>query len=430
LGRPVIGESIAFAKDPVAFVNERRERYGPVFKTHLIGSKTVFLTDAGANQWIFAGEGDYLENKWNRSTRRLLGDQCTAMLTGPEHTERRRLLMPHFRHSAMRSFGPTMQSIATLHFDAWASQNREIVLIDDMQRLVFELIVTLLLGDDPKVDIHHLSRLFRRWTAGISAVPLNWPFTTYHRALGANVQLQKEIDQIVSERKQLPEQPADLLGSLLSVRNDQGRPLPQEAVVHEIHNQLFAGHDTTVTVMANLMLQLAQTPEQLVALQQELRTADLADPLDLDRLRELPRLNAVLDESMRSVTPVQVTFRTMLRDMEYAGFRIPKDWTVCLAIAGTHHKPEVWREPDRFDPERWCPARAEQNRETHSYIPFGGGPRMCLGANFAYAEMRVMLALLARDYRWVLLEGQDLSYRTLPFPRPRSGIRVRFSRLG
>jgi cytochrome P450 len=429
-GRPVVGESIAFAKDPVAFVNERRERYGPVFKTHLIGSKTVFLTDAGANRWIFAGEGDYLENKWNKSTRRLLGDQCTAMLTGPEHTERRRLLMPHFRHSAMRSFGPTMQSIATRHFDDWASHDREVVLIPDMQRLVFELIVTLLLGDDPNVDIHHLSRLFRRWTAGISAVPLNWPFTTYHRALAANVQLQKEIDRIVSARQRLPEQPADLLGSLLSVRDDQGRPLSQEAVVHEIHNQLFAGHDTTVTVMANLMMQLAQTPEQLVAVQRELRTADLADPLDLDRLQELPRLNAALDESMRSVTPVQVTFRTMLRDMDYAGFRIPKGWTLCLAIAGTHHKPEVWTAPDRFDPERWCPARAEQNREGHSYIPFGGGPRMCLGANFAYAEMRVMLALLARDYRWVLVEGQDLSYRRLPFPRPRSGIRVRFSRLG
>ena len=189
------------------------------------------------------------------------------------------------------------------------------------------------------------------------------------------------------------------------MRDGDGRPLSQEAVVHEIHNQLFAGHDTTVTVMANLMLQLAQHPEQLVLVQEELRTADLADPLDLDRLREVPRLNAALDESMRSVTPVQVTFRRMLRDMDYAGFRLPKDWTVCLAIAGTHHKPEVWQDPDRFDPERWCPARAEQNLETHSYIPFGGGPRMCLGANFAYAEMRVMLALLARDYRWVLVEG-------------------------
>jgi cytochrome P450 len=220
-----------------------------------------------------------------------------------------------------------------------------------------------------------------------------------------------------------------LLGSLFSVRDDADRPLPHRAIVHEIHNQLFAGHDTTVTVMANLMKQLAEHPDRLAEARHEVTTADLTDPLDLDRLKGLPHLNAVLDESMRSITPVQVTFRTMLRDMDYAGWHIPKAWTVCLAIAGTHHKPEVWTEPDRFDPERWCPARNEQAGEQHAYIPFGGGPRLCLGANFAYAEMRIMLAVLLRDYRWELVAGQDLSYRTLPFPRPRSGIRVRFSRM-
>lgn len=428
LGYPLIGESREFAQDPVQFVIERRAKYGDVFKTNIIGANTIFLTDADANHWIFAGEGKYLQNKWNSSTRRLLGDQCTAMLTGDEHEARRRLLMPHFRHSAMRAFGPTIQRISQRHFDEWAARPGEVVLLSDMQTLVFELIVTLLMGDGADIDIVHLSRLFRRWTAGLSTLPINLPFTTYHRAIRANKALQVEIDKIVTGRKKLTQQPQDILGSLLSVRDEQGQPLSHVSVVHEIHNELFAGHDSTVTVLANLMLAMAQHPAATAQARAEIQTAGLSDPLDLDQLKRLPYLNAVLNEGMRYVTPVQGSFRIMLQDMAYKGYRIPQGWTLMLAIAGTHHNSDIWTAIDHFDPERWLPGREEQKNRPFSYLPFGGGPRICLGANFALAEMRLMLAILLRDYAWSLIPDQDLAYRMIPFPRPKSGIRVDFSR--
>ena len=239
-----------------------RARYGDVFRTHLIGAKTIVLTGEDALAWIFAGEGKYLQNTWNTSTRRLLGEECTAMLVGPAHAERRALLMPHFRHSTMRAFAPQMQAISTRHFERW-TKTGDVTVLPSMQALVFEIIVTLLLGDGAGVDIPYLSRLFRAWTAGIATLPLDLPFTTYHRALKAKGELLAAIDTIVQERRRLPEQPNDILGSLLSVRDEQGKPLKQEAIVHELHNQLFAGHDTTVTVMTNLMLQLAQHPAVL-----------------------------------------------------------------------------------------------------------------------------------------------------------------------
>lgn len=428
MGLPKIGETLHFGRDPAKFVADRRARYGDVFATHLLGAPTVFLLGEGANQWIFRGEGDYLENRWNPTTRRLLGGNCTAMLTGEEHTRRRQLLMPNFRHSAMSAFAPTFQRMATKHYDEWAESGEVVTLIAANQKLVFELIVALLLGDDPGVDIGRLSSLFRRWTAGLSAVPFNLPWTTYGRALRANRALRDEISAIVRRREALPEQPADLLGSILSIRDEEGHPLSHDQVVDEMHNQLFAGHDTTVTVMTNLMIQLAQRPEVLARARAELEAAGLGSALDLDRLKALPYLNAVLDESMRAVTPVIGTFRIMLRDEAFRGYRIPVGWVVRLEIAGTHQDPAVWTDPPAYDPERWSAGRAEQKRQPHSYIPFGGGPRICLGTNFALAEMRVMLALLLRDYEWELEPGQNLSYRPIPFPRPKSGGRVRFGR--
>ena len=424
-GLPGIGETIEFAQDPARFVAARRARYGDVFRTHLIGAKTIILTGKDALPWIFAGEGKYLQNTWNSSTRRLLGEECTAMLVGPAHAERRALLMPHFRHSAMRAFAPQMQAISSRHFERWTATG-DVTVLPAMQALVFEIIVTLLLGEGAGVDIPSLSRLFRAWTAGIATLPIDLPFTTYHRALKAKGELLAAIDAIVQARRRLGEQPNDILGSLLSVRDDAGRPLSQAAVVHELHNQLFAGHDTTVTVMTNLMLQLAQHPAVLARAQAEVQEAELAKPFDLEQIKRLPYLDAVLHESMRYLAPVAGTFRSMLCDMEFNGYRIPRGWTVRLEIAGTHTDERIWHGPYEFDPGRWLPPREEQAGQQHCFVPFGGGPRLCLGANFAWAEMRVMLALLLRDYTWEVLPDQDLSYVMVPFPRPKEGLRVRF----
>ncbi len=417
-----------FGRDPHQFVLDRRAKYGDIFKTNLLGSNTVYLLDDGGNHWIFNGEGDYLENLWNPTTRRLLGGNATAMLTGLEHTRRRRLLMPHFRHSAMAAFTPTFQRVADDHYARWAAESETVTLIPANQKLVFELIVALLLGDDPDIDIDMLSRHFRRWTAGLSAVPVNLPFTTYGRALRANRHLRAAIAEIVSRRARLEQQPPDLLGSILAIRDDEGQPLPLDQVVDEMHNQLFAGHDTTVTVMTNLMIQLAQHPDVWSRARAEVDVAGLGEVLDQEQLKRLPFLNIVLDESMRSITPVIGTFRVMLRDAAYKGYLIPKGWTVRLEIAGSHENADVWTDPLTFDPDRWCPERAEQKNRSHSYIPFGGGPRICLGTNFALAEMRVMLALLLRDYDWALLPEQNLTYRHIPFPRPKSGGQVWFRR--
>ncbi len=355
-GLPGIGETIEFAQDPARFVAVRRARYGDVFRTHLIGAKTIVLMDEDALGWIFAGEGKYLQNTWNSSTRRLLGEECTAMLVGPAHAERRALLMPHFRHSAMRAFAPQIQAISSRHFACWTAAG-DVTVLPALQALVFEIIVTLLLGEGAGVDIPYLSRLFRAWTAGIATLPIDLPFTTYHRALKAKDELLRAIDAIVAARRHLLEQPNDILGSLLSVRDGEGKPLRQTAVVHELHNQLFAGHDTTVTVMTNLMLQLAQHLPVLAQARAEVQAAVLDTPFDLEQIKRLPYLDAVLHESMRYLAPVAGTFRRMLCDMEYKGYRIPRGWTVRLEIAGTHTDARIWRGPYEFDPARWLPPR-------------------------------------------------------------------------
>lgn len=429
-GPPIIGETIDFARDPLKFVQERQKLYGDVFRSHILGNKTVFLLDEGANRWIFGGEERYLQNRWNSSTRKLLGEQCVAMLTGEAHKKRRQQLQPSFKHGAMRAFAPTMQAIAERYFEAWASHDEPITVLERMKPLVFELITTFTLGEDAAhLNTPRISRLFRTWMAGITTLPIRFPFSPYSRALKAKTALLQAFKPIIEQRRQQSDgAQQDILTALLQADDVDGQPLSDEAIAHDLQDQIFAGYDTTVTVMTSLMLQVAQHPAVLATARAEIKAAGLGQPLDLDRLRKLPYLNQLINESMRHMAPVTGSFRVMLRDEIYNGYRIPQGWTVRVEIAGTHRDERRWTQADQFDPDRWGAERAEQRQQNLGFIPFGGGPRICLGQSFALTEMRVMLALLLRDYRWELLPEQDLSYQMIPFARPKSGLKVYFRR--
>ena len=424
-GLPLLGETLEFLKGPAEFSAKRQREHGPVFRSHVLGAKTVFLLGAEANQWIFAGDGKYLRNHGTAGVRRLLGARSLALIEGGEHLERRRLLAPHFSYAAMRGFVPTLEALTTRHLERWATRPGDFMLWDAMRELAFEIALALIFGEN-QVDVPFLLRHFQRWTAGLfSPLPVALPFTSFGRALASKQVMMAYLDKVVAERQKRAEQPPDLLGSLLNSRDEQGRALSSDVIRDELHLMLFAGHDTTVTVMSNLMLQLARNPE---ALQQGRdAVAGLAGPLTLDALRGTPMLSQLISEGMRQTPPISGVFRSTTRDVVYNGYRIPKGWTVSLSISAAHQDSN-WTQPEQFDPERFSPERNEQ-RKPGAYVPFGGGPRICLGQHFAMVEMSVLLALLLRHYRWELVPEQDLTYVPFPFPRPRSGILLRFRRV-
>lgn len=425
-GLPLVGEMLAFLRSPADFLEERRRRHGNIFRTHLLGHPTVVLLGPEAVRWIFAGENKYLRNRWTAGFGKLLGVQSLAMLNGESHLARRRMLAPHYTPAAMRDFVHRMETLARRHLERWAAQPGELEVTGAMRALVFEVIITLLLGET-EVDQARLSRLFQQWSKGlVSPLTLEVPFTTFGRAMAAKRELMAEIEAIVARRERLAEQPKDVLGALLSARDEQGQPLAREALVHELHLQLFAGHDTTVTALSNLVMLLAQHPEVLERCRQEQQGLAPWGPLSLEAFKSMPYLHQVLQEVMRLIPPVGGAFRVTTQEVAYGGYRIPKGWTVSLSIRGAHYGPP-WTEPQRFDPERMGPERGE-HKQQGALIPFGGGARVCLGQHLALAEMAVVVALLLRGYHWELVPGQDLSLALIPVPLPRHGLRVRFSR--
>lgn len=425
-GLPLLGETLAFIRNPGGFIRERRSRHGNVFRSHVLGEPIVFLLGPEANRWIFAGENKYLRNRWPPSTRKLLGEQSVARLDGAAHLMRRRLLAPHFTYNAMREFAPRIEALTLRHCEEWAARTEPFKAVEAVRALVFEVAISLILGDSRGVDAAYLSRLFHQWAAGLFfPVPLDIPRTPFGRAVAAGKEMRACIDSLIVEREKLTRQPPDVLGSLLSTRDEEGRPLSRDAIIQELELLLFAGHDTTVTATSNLLLLLAQHPEVLERCRQEQRSLEQT-PLTLETLRAMPYLHQVIQEVMRFIPPVGGAFRVTTQDVAYGGYRIPQGWQVSMNIRATHLN-APWTSPERFDPERMGPERCEQ-KPPGAYIPFGGGPRVCLGQHFAMVEMAAVAALLVRGYQWELVPGQDLSLKTFPIPLPRSGLLVRFSR--
>ncbi|HEY1011357.1 MAG TPA: cytochrome P450 [Herpetosiphonaceae bacterium] len=429
-GLPLLGETLDFVRSPARFIERRQGRHGNVFRTHLLGAPTVYLLGAEANRWIFAGEEHYLRNRWSAGVRQLLGAQCVAMLNGQEHRERRKLLAPHFGYPAMRAFVPEIEAIARRHLADWAAAPQPLTVFPAMRALAFEIAVTLIMGRE-QLDLPAMSRLFRAWTAGLFApLTLKLPWTTFGKALKARDELLAIIGGVVARRQALAEQPADILGSLISCRDDAGQPLPRQTIVDEIQLQLFAGHDTTVAATSNLLLLLANHPEALARARAEQAGCPMGDePLALEQIKAMPYLAQVISEGLRLIPPIGGAFRVTTEEVSYGGYRIPAGWTIGISPRAAHREPG-WTDPDRFDPDRFGPERAEHKHAPCAFIPFGGGPRVCLGQHFAMVEMSVILALLLRGYRWELEPGQDLAYSFIPFPRPKSGIQVRFAPLG
>jgi cytochrome P450 len=178
--------------------------------------------------------------------------------------------------------------------------------------------------------------------------------------------------------------------------------------------------------VASFCLLLAQHPDTLVRARQEQEQFAWDEPLTMDQLKQMTYLETVLKEALRLISPVGGGFRRFTQSCEFNGYSIPQGWNAIYQISETHKDSCIYSQPEKFDPDRFCPARAEDKQKQFSYVPFGGGPRECLGLSYAYLLMKVFAVYLIRGYNWELLPNQNLTLEMIPTPHPRDGLKVHF----
>ena len=332
--------------------------------------------------------------------RRLTGDN---LLVVPHHEwlPRRRALQPIFTKHHVPRFAGHMAAVAEQLSDRWAL-GTEVDLDPECRALMLRALGHSILGvelGDRTQLVGNALRTGAKWAADRGLRPVNpprWlPTRGQRRARAASAALRDLAAEILSACRADPAREAPLVRALTQATDPQtGRPLSDRAICDELVLFLLAGHDTTSTALTYALWALGHRPD----LQE--RAAAEADALGDRQLthQDVPRLPytvQVLHEALRLCPPVAAVARTVLADIEVDGYRLAAGTVAVVGIYAMHRDPALWEDPLRFDPDRFSPERCT-GRNRWQYLPFGGGPRRCIGDHFAMLEATLALATILR----------------------------------
>jgi retinoid hydroxylase len=424
LGLPFIGERPRLLN--LEYLMAQYHKYGPVFKTRVLGRNVAVFMGAEANRFVLQTGAQYFawRDGWMPTFKELLGESLFVQ-DGDDHKQKRKLIMPAFHRQALHHYLATMDSIARRYLARW-EQRGQFAWLNENKQYTFEIASTLLTGSAPGDETERLSRLFVALTSGFITLPLRWSWTPYGRALNARAELLRYIDHAIEHRRAHPTN--DALSLLIQTRDEDGNSLTNQELQAQTLLLLFAGHETSASMLTSLALALAQNPAAWAKAKAEQDALHIEGDLTLEHLRQMPYLEQVLKEVERMYPPVPMGFRGVTETFEFNGYTIPKGWTALYMINVAHRDPAIYTQPNTFDPDRFSEARNESG-VPFSLVGFGGGARVCIGYAFAQLEMKVLASHLLRGYTWEILPKQNLNMVYFPTLFPRSGLKVRFRRL-
>ncbi|MFT4570114.1 MAG: cytochrome P450 [Hyphomicrobiaceae bacterium] len=423
-------------KDPLSFLRQLQSQYGDVASLRVLGMRLVVVAHPDGVRHVLQ-DRHAIYTKQNTDYKvlaRVLG-QGLVTSDGEFWRRQRRMIQPAFHKERIRGFATLMSREAMLSRErlvAAARAGQTIDIVAEAQRAALAIVVQALFGlagaDDAPRIAETFTKLNELLSASFTSVAGRFPWipTQANRALNAEKRsMDALVDNLIAARRDAGQGGDDLLGMLLAMRDeDSGDPMPDAQLRDEITTLLVAGYETTAMALSWTIYLLGRHPEIAARVRAE-ATAVLADrPFSLDDLDKLETTRMVLEEAMRLYPPAWAVSRTPSQDDELDGYQIKKGAIVFISPWLTHRHPDVWPDPDRFDPDRFA-TENDADRPRFAYFPFLGGPRMCIGNAFASMEARILLATWLAAVELPLVTDEAIDAEPLVTLRPRGGVLVR-----
>jgi cytochrome P450 len=305
----------------------------------------------------------------------------------------------------------------------------------EMMRLTFRIVGRTLLSAEVDGDAKAIGDALDvaiKWANDHLEHPVRLPpwFPTPNnlRFARAKRTIEELVLRIVAERRQKKEPKNDLLGMLMDARDEEGRGMSDAQLLHELVTLVLAGHETTANALTFILYLLSKHPAVLRKLEREVSEVLGARPPTLADLPRLAYTSQTIEESMRLYPPAWVIERESIEDDVVCGYRIPKGSIVGLPPWVTHRLPRLWPNPEGFDPDRFS-KDSTQARHKHAYLPFGSGPRTCIGNAFAMMEMQIVLPMIVQRYRLELAPGFELVLDPSITLRPKEAVPMKKRRV-
>jgi cytochrome P450 len=403
-----------FSRDPLPLLLEGYERFGPVFTIRVLHGNVVFMLGPEANHYMT------VSNAANFTWRDghmgdmipLLGDGLLT-IDGEFHRRSRKIMLPAFHHEQITKTQATMDEEIARGIDGWRSGDR-VDLYAWTRVLALRIAMRALFGLDPddRADTaaaHDFEEALGFWSRDYMLQVLRGPGTPWQRLHKARGRLDALIFAEIDRRRTTGARGEDILSLLLDATDEEGEGLSKRHIRDEVMTLLFAGHDTTTSTVAFLFYELSRAPEA---------RARVIEDLDAGATAEL---ELALDETLRLYPPAWIGPRRAVESFEFAGVQVPAGIPVNYCSWASHHLPDVFEDPERFDPQRFAPGNREQIPKG-AYVPFGGGSRTCIGMRFGQQEIRTIARAILERFEPQLEPGYELVIRQMPTIGPKHGL--------
>jgi cytochrome P450 len=422
LGR--VGNDLLFGADPLAYLRRVYHNYGLVAAGVHNDSRWILAFGPDCNRTILTHPDRFasfllsMPAPRDAALRRLVSGLLS--MNGDQHRRHRQLMMPLFAKTQVTAYRDVMVELTQDCLDHWQI-GQQLDLARAMRELTFRIVCSALFGRERiGIDVgHSIETWLTQFTSiAVNGFPYNLPFTPYRRLLHLSEQLEAMIHTLIANKRVDPSAQSDVLAILIQARDAGDREMSDAELVGHIHLLFIAGHETSANALSWTLFLLAHHPAILADVYDEVRGVLRGDAPRLEHLDQLPLLECVIKESLRLLPPAPFGARCSTTPFTLGPYSLPTHTTVLFSQYITHHMPELYAEPDRFIPARWTTI----NPSPYEYLPFGAGPRMCLGAAFAMLELKIVLSMLLQRYQLILVPNTTIDYRVRLTLAPKPGI--------
>ncbi|MDQ3031576.1 MAG: cytochrome P450 [Myxococcota bacterium] len=438
---PLIGHWPEVIRDSVGFL-ERGAAVSDVVRYRFAHVRAVLTHDLAMIQHVLQQSPRLYTKSRNYEGMKALLGQGLLTSEGELWKRQRKLAQPAFHHAKLRALTGTMASTTSDMLTRWSAwdEGRRFDLHHEMMGLTLRIAGLTLFGADLDGEAREVGdalAVVLPWVNGAILDPFRPPLWVPTRAnkevRAAIATLDRLVTAIIEERRRNDprHERADLLAMLMGATDEGGGGgMSDQQLRDEVLTLILAGHETTANLMSWTGMLLAKNPDWRERVEREARDV-LGDRVPtFEDLAKLEVCDRVVCESMRLYPPAWEFEREAIADDVAAGYEIPKGTVVMIAPWTLHRHPKLWDAPLRFDPDRFRPERAitpsGEPRPRYAYLPFGDGPRVCIGKAFAMMEAKLLLAMIARQTRFELEPGVRIDPEATVTLRPIGGIPMRY----
>lgn len=422
-----------FQADLLGFTSGNFARYGGIWKIEAGKDVQYMISDPELIQEVtvkqadkFHKSADYVDP--DKGLARFLGNGLVTN-DGEFWKRQRKLVAPAFHSKRVEAYAQTMVDATKNMLDNWQGQTT-LDIDDEMMRATLQIVVKTLFNVDISADAKRIGDAMTALQHMVgdndileTFLPAWIPTTKRARSKKAVSDLDEIVYRLIGEWRKEGKDNGDLMSMLLLARDDDGNGMSDKQVRDEAVTLFLAGHDTTANTLNWTWYLLAQNPEIEAKLHNEIDTVLGGNLPTLADLRRLPYAEMVIKESMRLFPPAYFFGRVAVDDVELCDYTVAKGTGIGISAYAVHRDARWWNEPERFQPERFAPENAENIRK-YSYIPFGAGPRVCIGNSFAMMEAQLMLVMIAQRYQLRLSPGQVVKPDPLLTMKPKGGLQM------